>query len=303
MSHDFRLYPEGDLYFVDERIESPITFAHVADLHLSPPSLESYPECYRPAIEWYDRRFGRPHRILPRLLDEICDRGVDFVFFGGDNLDVYHSDSASLLKEMCIERGLKAYFQIGNHDWNDANVRFVTNECDLDKREVATEKLVRKWGMPGRFYAFEHEGVLFIALDTPYIPVDDGHAGFFDEIQSIWFIDQLSYDGPIVVFNHIPFLLPTFEPRLRKVFQGRNICIAEDQWGTRVRSSIENNRAILGIFAAHLHFRSEDPLGRTWQFIVAPPQGGQWRYVKIAKTNPPKSLRASGEPIVEPSKR
>ena len=296
----FRIYPDGDVQLVDARAREPVTFAHVADLHLPPRWPDVLPARYRPAMAWWDARFGRPHRVLPKLLDDIRARGVDFVFFGGDILDVYDRETAAFLVEMCRDRSLPAYYQIGNHDWEDAHIRYVTHECSAEARAAGSASLAADWKMPGLYYAFERKGVRFLVLDTPYVQIESGYAGVFDSEQTDWFVNQLEYNGPIVVFHHVPFNLPTLEHRIRAVLQGGSTCIAEDDNGRRVRSAIEECPNVLATFSAHVHFRSEDPFGSGWQFLSPPGHAGLWRYVKIAATVPPKSLRMPGEPTVEP---
>jgi len=296
----FRIYHDGDVQFVDDRVSEAVTFAHVADLHLPPRSPDVFPARYRPAIDWWDTQFGHPQQVLPRLLDDIRARGVDFVFFGGDILDVYDPETASLVVDMCRERGLPAHFQVGNHDWEDEHIRYVTHECNMKARAAGCAGLARDWNMLGLYYAFERNGVRFLVVDTPYIQMESCWAGFFGREQADWFVEQLEYDGPIVIFHHIPFDQPTVEHRMRAIFFGRSSCIADDEDGRRVRSAIENCPNILGTFTAHLHFRSEDPFGNTWQFLVDPGHAGRWRYVKIARTLPPKSVRIAGEPVCDP---
>ena len=311
-TYKFRLFPYGEVQFIDERVSNPVTFAHVADLHLPPGNEDVWPTKYRQAINWWNIDSEYPHKVLPCLLDNIKAHGVDFVFFGGDILDCYHAETAELVVRLCRERNLPAYFQIGNHDWEDEYIRYVSHECEYDVRTVAGQKLCRDWNMPGLYYSFEHNGVRFIALDTPYVkalplvdrnayPLDklkNGYQGIFDAVQADWFIKQLDYDGPIIIFHHVPFNRPTVEYRLRSVWQGILACIAEDENGRRILSAIERCPNVLGTFTAHSHFRSEDQFGSTCQFMAPPGCMGEWRYVKIADTTPPKSLRIPGEPVV-----
>jgi len=299
MRPEFQLYFDGDVQFRDARIEKPVTFAHVSDLHLPPPSPDALRPCYRAAMRWWGVCLGHPREVLPRLLDDICSREPDFVFFGGDNLDGYHPDSAALLVEMCRERGLTAHFQIGNHDWEDERTRYVTHTHTNELRRSMAERLCRDWDMPAPYYAFERDGVRFISLDTIYVRIEGGYAGVFDSDQTDWFVRQLDYEGPIIVFQHVPFSLPTLEHRIRCVLRGVSACIAEDENGKRVRLAIQQCPNVLGMFTGHLHFRSEDSLGSCWQFVAPPAHASEWRYVKIANIAPPKSLRVSGEPTVD----
>ena len=107
----FRLFSNGDIQFVDTRVRRPVTFAHVADLHLPPYPKDRWPQKYRKAIDWWNTDTGDPHATLPALLDQIRDRQVDFVFFGGDILDCYDSGAVKRLMDLCRERNLKVHCQ------------------------------------------------------------------------------------------------------------------------------------------------------------------------------------------------
>lgn len=294
----FRLYDGGSVQFFDARVAQPIAFAHVADLHLSPDPPALWPPQYRNAIQWWDIEMKHPNRTLPKMLDEIRSAAVDFVFFGGDVLDYFHSESAERVVRLCRQRNLTAYFQLGNHDWESDRIRFVTHEYDADLRAVTAERLRGIWRMPGLYYSFEQNGVRFISLDVFYGKVAEGYAGWLDDRQADWFIDQLCYQGPIIVFHHVPFNCPTVEFRFRAVWSGILGSMAEDNNGRRVRQAIEGCPNILGTFAAHSHLRSEDAMGQTCQFSVEAGLHGQWRYVRVANSQPPKSLRAKGTPDV-----
>jgi len=290
MEYKFRLYDGGAVQFVDPRTTQPVSFAHVADLHLPPDPPDVWPRRYRRAIEWWDIEQERPNAMLPGLLDEIQAAGVDFVFFGGDILDYYHPETADRVVRLCEDRGLEAHFQIGNHDWETEHIRYVTNDLEPEVRAERSAKVAQHWNMPGLYYSFEKAGVRFIALDTPYERTSGRWMGLFDDTQVDWFTGQLAYDGPVIVFHHIPFNLPSLEHRQLAFLRGL-AGVAEDDNGLRVRNAIETCPNILGTFTGHLHMRSEDPIGGTWQFMAETGVHRCWRYVKIHNTDPPKSLR------------
>ena len=221
----FRLYNNGDVWFEESGVSEPVRFAHVVDLHLPPRSLDAVPRRYHHAINWWNIDSGRPHDRLPRLLDEVRDCGVDFIFFGGDVLDCYDRDAAVGVVEMCRQRDLACHFQFGNHDFESLHVRFVTHELDLAVRHENGAKLCEHWSMPAPDYAFTHGGVRFVSLDCPYGPHEQSHAGRLGDDQVEWFLSELEHDGPIVVFHHVLFNLPTLEHRLRSVWNGNlDVC-------------------------------------------------------------------------------
>ena len=295
----YRFYPYGEVYFTEPRVTDTLSFAHVVDLHLPPVDEAAWPARYRHAIEWWNVDSGRPHATLPALLDQVAAAKVDFVFFGGDVLDYYDPATADYVVELCRQRGLKCHFQIGNHDYESDYLRFVTHECDAQVRAANGAKLAEHWQMPGLYHSFEQRGVRFVSLDTPYHKLDCGYGGRFDRAQADWLTEQLSFDGPIVVFLHVPFALPTNELRLRGVWNGNLAGVIEDEQGRRVKNAIAACPNVLGLFCGHTHVRFEDRLGHTCQFITGSGTQGDWRKVTIGPGPPPKSMRVAGEPTVD----
>lgn len=300
MPSTFKLYCNGNLQFVDARVTRPVTFAHVTDLHLPGVPRSEWPPRYRHAIEWWNVDMGFPDRTVGTLLDQVSAAGVDFVFFGGDLLDYYDPGAAEQLLAQCRQRGLTARFQLGNHDSENEYLRFVTHEFDAEVFAQNSRKLCTHWQMPDLDYAFDVGGVRFLSLSIEYKRTqgyEDG-GGVITNAQVDWLIEQMRYDGALVIFHHIPFALPTNAPRLAKFWSGKLAGITEDANGRRVREAIAQQPNVLGTFAGHTHMRSEDPLGHTWQFTAGPGHEGVWRYVKIANERPPKSLNIVGEPTV-----
>jgi hypothetical protein len=275
-----------------------VSFAHVADLHLPPHPADTWEEPYRSAIDWWNQVFNRPQDTVPSMLAEIQAAEVDFVFLGGDLLDCYDSGAAEQLLGSIRERGLQPYFQVGNHDWEPLEIRYRTHHYDAQLRARNTESVIRRWGMSAPHYSFQCQEVRFLSLDSAYLPTEDGWSGVFDDEQTEWLMDQLTYEGPIVLFHHVPFNLPTLEFRLRSIWGGKLACLAEDPNGRRIRSAVEGCTNVLGTFAAHAHMESEDVLGRTCQFLAPPGHDGRWRLVRIGKGSPPKSLQIEGVPEI-----
>ena len=299
MSPTFKLYCDGCVQFVDARVARPVTFAHVTDLHLPGVPREDWPARYRHAIDWWNVEMGRPDRIVGDLLDRVGQAGVDFVFFGGDMLDYYHAGAAEHLIELCRQRGLRAHFQLGNHDYEDEYLRFVTHEFDDESFALNAGKLCEHWQMPGLNYTFDVGGVRFVSFTVEYKRVASSMGGVVTTAQADWLDEQLQFDGPIVIFHHIPFALPTIVPRLTQYWSGKLACIVQDDQGRHIHGAIAENPNVLGTFTGHAHMRSEDPFGNTWQFMTDAAHLGRWRYIRIAGERPPKSLNIAGEPTVE----
>ena len=299
MKNGFQLYGDGHVHICDERVTEPVSFVHVVDLHLHPEPPGVWPERYRSAIEWWDVEFDRPGRTVAGLLDRIKAFGSDFVFFGGDTLDHYDSETAKRVASLCTERGLESFFQLGNHDCETEYVRYVTHRVDAEQRNEMGLRLCEHWSMPGLFYSFERGNIRFISLDTCYDKTSRGYEGFFDDLQTEWLIGQLKHDGPIIVFHHVPFAAPSFRYRMRAMYGDIWLYLREDENGRSVRSALERCPNLLGTFAGHLHLSAEDPLGEHCQFVTGAAANGSWRYVRIANTPAPKSLRQEGVPAVD----
>jgi len=299
MTENFRMYDAGQIHFCDARVTTPVRFAHITDLHLSPVNRNHWPARYAHAIDWWDRDLEHPHQTLPHLLDTAKGHGVDFVFMGGDNIDVYDGETADYLVELCNQRDLTCYFSFGNHDFESYEIRYVTHDIVPAVRSENGQRLMDHWSMPDRYYSFEVGPIRFIVLDSIFRFVPGGLAGFYDAVQADWLDDQLQHEGPIVIFYHIPFRTACNQHRLRLIWNGMYAWAAEDEVGTRIMAAIDSCPNVLGAFAGHTHVRSEDLLARKWQFVTASGSQGAWRYVQISDAAPPKSLRADGRPAVE----
>jgi hypothetical protein len=299
MSSTFKFYCDGNVQFVDSRVTRPVTFAHVTDLHLPGVPRQDWPPRYRHAIAWWNEEMEYPDRTVSKLLDQISAAGVDFIFFGGDVIDYYNAGAANQVLELCRERGLTAWFQLGNHDGENEYTRFVSHEFDAEYFAQNTRHLCEHWHMPGLNYRFDVDAIRFLSFSVEFRSVDGIFVGVVTDEQADWVIEQLNHDGALVIFHHIPFALPTVAPRLKHFWSGKICCIIEDNNGRRIREAIAQNPNVLGTFAGHTHMRSEDPFGKTWQFINGPAHLGEWRYVRISGEPPPKSLNIAGEPTVD----
>ena len=298
MPPTLRSYPTGEVHFTDARVTTPVSFAHITDLHLPPCRRESWPARFAHAIGWWDDEFEHPNEVLPGLLDTVKAAGVDFVLMGGDNLDVYDSETADRIVQLCHERDLACHYSFGNHDFESYDIRYITHENVPAVRQANGDRLRAHWSMPHRYHAFELGGVRFVVLDTPYERVEGGLGGSFDGEQVDWLEDQLRHDGPIVLFHHIPFKVPANEDRLLLAWNGVKGWVAENEQSERVMAAIAGCPNVLGTFAGHSHIRSEELIGDKWQFVTAGGCQGAWRHVRICAAPPPKSLRAEGLPTV-----
>ena len=295
---------DGAVRITDSRVTAPISFTQLADVHLYPPPEDRSQtnEVYR-AISCNG---GLPPLVTPfnalvaqiaGMLDEVTARGDDFVAWSGDILDTYHPETAALVVNLCRERGLACYFQIGNHDWDygwppgDMSTRLPATKFDVALRNKQAHKMMTEdWGMPGLYYSFERSGVRFISADTLHRTLTDPSVGpinpasTYDETQADWIIDQLRWDGPMVLFQHVPFnpTTPDYQVEPWKNFI-YGCVLEEDPISRRVAEAVKTCPNLLGVFVGHKHRRAEDPLGATWQFMVGLAAEGQSRRVLIER--------------------
>ncbi len=296
MSVNLKPYHDNSVHIQDARVTKPVTFAQITDLHLHP-APELWPEEYVSQIEWWDVEFNRPASLLPGILDQVAQRGVDFVLFTGDNIDHYSPEAAKMYVDECAKRGLRAHFVFGNHDFQPEPVRYGGQPGGPVMREEYGRKLAGHWGMPDLYYSFEFNGVRFIAIDVPYDKTPRGYEGFLEKPEVDWLIDQLEYDGPIVAFYHVPFR------RQNQMFQLKmhwgsccRLWIAETRQGLRARKALEQCPNLLATFTGHYHFSGISPLGESCQIVTQGAIEGLWRYVRIDDQPHPRSMR-QGPPV------
>lgn len=143
------------------------------------------------------------HIGFQRALDDVLSRGIDFILFGGDNIDAYHlqeTEAESLYKKFKDEvekRGIEAYYTIGNHD-----AYYTPINREADPHSFA---LHRKY-FGALNHTFDYKGVHFIVLNS--VNRHD-HEEIFcvGEEQRAWLKQDLEQTGkqiPVVVSMHVP---------------------------------------------------------------------------------------------------
>ncbi len=163
------------------------TFAFFTDVHLS-----------------QDNR-GDGDNGLRKALEDARKRKVDFILFGGDNVETDHlkedERTADALharfKGIIDESGQKCHFTIGNHD------RFYYYQGQEDKEGY---RLFEKYFGPTHT-SFDHQGVHFITLNSLNLDAE-GHYSIGPE-QVEWLKENLETTGketPVVVSLHVPML-------------------------------------------------------------------------------------------------
>ncbi len=297
----FQVYNVGgasEVLLLDARVGDDIAIAYLTDLHLSPGVTSTGPR-YSNAVDWWDQAFGRPVGMLPRLLDEIAETGVDLVVFGGDNLDFFDADVAAQVRQMCTDRQLRPCFVFGNHDFEATETRFVTHDVDAPEREENMAALARIWQMKPPVEAIDLGDIQILLLNMRYR--HDTELGAVVEAGAVAQLrERLALSRPTIIFHHYPFVLPTLEHRLRAVWRGvlAGARIEDNQPAFEL---ISNSPDVLATFSGHAHINSEDPFSTEdgpWQFATGAGLDGIWRYIRVSGGEAPKSLRVAGTPDV-----
>lgn len=143
---------------------------------------------------------------LRQALADAKSKGVDFIVFGGDIVDLdglqpkdsLIADSLiNVFKAIVDESGLSSFFTIGNHD------RYYTFNNEPDK---AGFSLFNEY-FGETYYSFDHKGVHFIVLNSVQINDSANNYNVGPE-QVEWLKSDLSSlvpQIPVVVFTHVPF--------------------------------------------------------------------------------------------------
>ena len=181
------------------------TFAFLTDVHLKP------------------RNEGNCDEGLRKALDDVRNRNVDFILFGGDNVEAnFHLgaghehevvDMYTRFRKAVDESGIPAYFTIGNHDTFD---RF---EGEEDKIGYG---YFRKFCGPVR-QSFDHKGIHFVTLNS-LVPDSKGRWSVGEE-QREWLkndLDAAGKDTPVIIAMHVP-MLSLYYPVVDGIFSGADM--------------------------------------------------------------------------------
>lgn len=164
-----------------------LRIAHITDVHIRP-------------------EYNAPARFQ-QCLEEIKSHRPDFFLNGGDT--IYAADYAHITKDRVLEQwniwekcikytnGLEMYGCLGNHDmWWAAP--------DKQHEMYGKDYVVKRLGIPGRYYSFDKKGWHFIVLDS-----NNENAGSLDADQRIWLekdLASIAPGTPVLVMSHYPLL-------------------------------------------------------------------------------------------------
>ncbi len=213
---------------------------------------------------------GNGNEGLAKALADARAKGVDFVIFGGDLVDIdgmkpeQEATADSLLarfKSIVDESGVPAHFTIGNHD------RFYTFNGEPDP---AGFKMFQKH-LGETYYSFDHKGVHFIILNS--VQRDAEHTYFVNDEQLTWLENDLKEIGenmPLVVATHVPFqslYYPAVEGRITPTDMFENF---KQVWDLLLNYNLK------AILQGHQHLHEELFVKDTWFLTGGAVSAGWW---------------------------
>ena len=161
-----------------------LTVAHITDVHVRPE--ENVPDRFK------------------QCLDDVKKHKIDFILNGGDT--IHAADYADIKRERviaqwsawddCMQRmkSFETYSCIGNHDpWWAA--------ADKGDEMYGKNYVVKRLGIPNRYYSFSKGGWHFIILDGNNKNIS------LDEEQFAWLskdLENLPANTPTLVMSHFP---------------------------------------------------------------------------------------------------
>jgi hypothetical protein len=169
----------------------PFSFAYVTDVHL----VNGLPDSFKLTQE--------SQLFLQNAVKQINQLGVDFVVFGGDQVETPGNDDANWNLFMDIVQGLTMpwYFVLGERDVSGivAADKIKTYGPDWKRRDLAADK---------SYWSFDYSpGVHLVGLDTSKANSDEG---ILLPDQLSWLQSDLtaSKNKFTIVFSHHPLLPP-----------------------------------------------------------------------------------------------
>ncbi|MEX2395856.1 MAG: metallophosphoesterase, partial [Balneolales bacterium] len=163
-----------------------LTVAHITDVHIRPED-------------------GIPDRFI-KCMEAVKKHSVDFILNGGDSINAADYDDVTRERVLgqwdAWEEGRSSFASydvfscLGNHDmwWAAPNEKDAMHGKDY---------VVKRLGMPGRYYSFSKNSWHFIVLDGNNSGVS------LDEEQFTWLekeLESLGDDSRVLVMSHYPIL-------------------------------------------------------------------------------------------------
>ncbi|MDC0049424.1 metallophosphoesterase [Verrucomicrobia bacterium] len=156
------------------KLEGPVKIGMIADLH-------------HDVMHDGDRR-------LKSFLKAMKNENPDAVIQLGDF--AYPNKKNNKILENFQNSNPNAFHVLGNHDVDDGH---------------SFDEVVKLWGMKGRYYSQDVNGLKLIVLDGNEKSPDHtkGYPSYMGEAQLVWLKNELEkLEGPIIIFSHQPIAGP-----------------------------------------------------------------------------------------------
>lgn len=231
-------------------VQEKFTFAYFTDVHLNK-----------------DNR-GNGDDGLRMALADAKAKNVDFIIFGGDNVDSDALGSAeqtadslhTRFKNIVASSGIPTYFTIGNHD------RYYLNNGAVDS--LGFNLFEKHFGKT--YQSFTHNDVHFILLNSLY-PCAEGPYSI-DAQQMEWLktdLEQTGAETPVVVSIHVP-MLSLYYPVVEGNFKGFDMI-----YNTKDVFEVLNKYNVKLILQGHQHIYEQIQERNRW-FVTAGAISAYW---------------------------
>lgn len=256
-------------------VERPFTVVQLCDLQLWMPG-RTLTAVERDGL----RRSGRAESLggtdddVLRLVDELAARAPDLVLVPGDLVDCYEPGALGFAAAVLARLPAPVHVTLGNHDI----CRYEPPNQWTNSLGAAAAAIRQAWrerlGSPRFTYAFRHDGVRFIALDTSESRL---LAGDVD-----WLAAELEADGgtPTVLFYHVPAPIPSLLPEVAR-HRGTYYCLAQDEETRRFLDLVARSPCVLAALCGHVHFASAHTWGAMVQTTIRPSCVGGYRLLSV----------------------
>lgn len=262
-----------------EQADNEFTFAFLTDIHVQP---ERNAEAgFRKAIQ------------------KVNELNPDFVITGGDLvMDVLgqtygRSDSLyNIYLAMLKEFNMPVYNTIGNHEvygW------YAKSGADTNHPEYGKQMFEKRLG--SRYQRIDHNGWVFLILDSVEKDGQGGYEGGIDPEQIAWIKEQLgtiSAETPIVISTHIPFLSTEAQ-----ILRGSTAANERGEVVVNSKEVIElfQDHHLKLVLQGHLHFYETLNVFGTHYVTGGAVSGAWWRGPYLGTEEGFLSLKVKGDDI------
>jgi 3',5'-cyclic AMP phosphodiesterase CpdA len=253
--------PRGD----DRNPDENFAFAVISDTHLLGDSDPLQHEVFGLTVEWLNG--------FSPALDLVVITGDVVDFLPSDDPAYYDENHSALHRLQELTSGLRMplHLVLGNHDYYTGGEILHGPTQDKPARE---RLFMDRMGMPGPYYAFEHQGVKFYCLNSmqqdPSFDWSPNAVGIFGPEQVSWLADGLADGKPAFLFHHhplatelttgagfsalIPFEVPRADGNFRK-YQGTPLADYTDP----IYQLLQSHRGqVKATFFGHAHLFLRD---------------------------------------------